>query len=61
VEVLVERSARTSGDMLGRTDANKVVAFAGDVALIGRFVDVRLTATTGATFLGEIAQPALVA
>jgi tRNA-2-methylthio-N6-dimethylallyladenosine synthase len=61
VEVLVERSARTPGDMLGRTEANKVVAFSGDAALIGTFADVRLMATTGATFLGEIAQPALVA
>jgi tRNA-2-methylthio-N6-dimethylallyladenosine synthase len=61
VEVLIERNARTPGDLLGRTDANKVVAFPGDAALIGQFIDVRLTATTGATFLGEIAQPALVA
>ena len=56
VEVLVERPARTPGDMLGRTDINKVVAFAGDTSLIGSFVDVTLTATTGATFLGEVAQ-----
>ena len=56
LEVLVERPARTAGDMLGRTDGNKVVAFAGDASLIGSFVDVTLTATTGATFLGEVAQ-----
>ena len=61
VEVLVERAARTPGDMLGRTDTNKVVAFPGDASLIGRFVDVTLTATTGATFLGHIAQPAALA
>ncbi len=56
VEVLVERPARTHGDMLGRTDGNKVVAFAGSPDLIGSFVDVTLTATTGATFIGEVAQ-----
>jgi tRNA-2-methylthio-N6-dimethylallyladenosine synthase len=56
LEVLVERPARTAGDMLGRTEGNKVVAFAGDPSLIGSFVDVTLTATTGATFLGEVAQ-----
>jgi tRNA-2-methylthio-N6-dimethylallyladenosine synthase len=56
VEVLVERAARTPGDMLGRTEGNKVVAFRGEAALIGSFVDVTLTATTGATFLGEVAQ-----
>ncbi|HEY0671507.1 MAG TPA: tRNA (N6-isopentenyl adenosine(37)-C2)-methylthiotransferase MiaB [Longimicrobiales bacterium] len=58
VEVLVERAARTAGDMLGRTDGNKVVAFAGDDSLIGTFIDVTLTATTGATFLGQAVQPA---
>ncbi len=56
VEVLVERVARSSGDMLGRTDSNKVVAFAGSAELIGSFVDVTLTATTGSTFLGEVAE-----
>ncbi len=61
VEVLVERAARTPGDMLGRTDANKVVAFAGDASLTGRFIDVTLAQTTGATFLGHIAIPAAVA
>jgi tRNA-2-methylthio-N6-dimethylallyladenosine synthase len=60
VEVLVERVARSAGDVLGRTESNKVVAFAGDPALIGSFVDVTLTSTTGATFLGH-AVPALVA
>ena len=53
VEVLVERIARSEGDVLGRTDSNKVVAFPGDPSLIGTFAEVRLTATTGATFIGE--------
>ena len=53
VEVLVEREARSEGDVLGRTDTNKVVAFPGDASLIGQFVWVRLTGTTGATFTGE--------
>ena len=52
-EVLVEREARSEGDMLGRTERNKVVAFPGDTDLIGRFVRVRLVDTTGATFMGE--------
>jgi tRNA-2-methylthio-N6-dimethylallyladenosine synthase len=50
VEVLVERTARSAGDLLGRTDAYKVAAFPGDSALIGRYVRVRLVSTTGATF-----------
>ncbi|MGH7464594.1 MAG: TRAM domain-containing protein, partial [Longimicrobiales bacterium] len=52
VEVLVERSARSPGDMLGRTDSYKVVAFPGDDSLIGRYLPVRITGTTGATFRG---------
>ena len=60
VEVLVERLARSAGDVLGRTGTNKVVAFPGDASLIGSFADVTLTSTTGATFLGRAAS-ALVA
>jgi tRNA-2-methylthio-N6-dimethylallyladenosine synthase len=61
VEVLVERAAKSAGDMLGRTDGYKVVAFPGDEALVGRYVDVRLTGTTGSTFLGVLASdPGLV-
>jgi tRNA-2-methylthio-N6-dimethylallyladenosine synthase len=51
-EVLVEREARSEGDMLGRTGRNKVVAFPGDSSLVGSFVHVRLDHTTGATFVG---------
>jgi len=52
VEVLVERPARSAGDVMGRTEQFRVVAFPGDESLIGRYVPVRLTATTGATFRG---------
>lgn len=52
-EVLVEREARSSGDLLGRTERNKVVAFEGNRELIGSYLEVRLTRTTGATFVGE--------
>ena len=60
VEVLIERVARSANDVLGRTETNKVVAFPGDAALIGSFVEVTITSTTGATFLGR-ARSALVA
>lgn len=53
VEVLVEREAKSKGDVLGRADSNKVAAFPGDAALIGKYVAVRLVATTGATFRAE--------
>ena len=52
VEVLVEKEARSPGDVLGRTESNKVVAFPGGPELVGQFVRVRLTGTTGATFTG---------
>jgi tRNA-2-methylthio-N6-dimethylallyladenosine synthase len=53
-EVLVERQARSAGDMLGRTARYKSVAFPGDLSLVGRYLAVRLTATTGATFRGVL-------
>ncbi|MGH7466442.1 MAG: tRNA (N6-isopentenyl adenosine(37)-C2)-methylthiotransferase MiaB [Longimicrobiales bacterium] len=53
VDVLIERAARSAGDVLGRTEANKVVAFAGVESRIGEFTHVRLRATSGATFTGE--------
>lgn len=58
VDVLIERVARSAGDVLGRTESNKVVAFAGDASLVGTFATVQLTSTTGATFRGELLQPA---
>jgi tRNA-2-methylthio-N6-dimethylallyladenosine synthase len=51
-EVLIEREARTAGDVLGRTEQNKVVAFPGTPDSIGGYRNVRLTGTTGATFMG---------
>ncbi|MGH7501212.1 MAG: MiaB/RimO family radical SAM methylthiotransferase [Longimicrobiales bacterium] len=53
LEVLVEREARSAGDMLGRTAGNKVAAFPGAASLIGQYAQVRLTSTTGATFRAE--------
>ena len=53
LDVLVEREAKAEGEVLGRTDGWKVATFPGDPALIGRYVPVRLVATTGATFRAE--------
>ncbi|CAN5690783.1 tRNA (N6-isopentenyl adenosine(37)-C2)-methylthiotransferase MiaB [soil metagenome] len=53
-EVLVEKEAKRGG-LQGRTDSNKVVSFPGDHSLIGTFVNVRLTSTSGSTFSGELA------
>jgi tRNA-2-methylthio-N6-dimethylallyladenosine synthase len=61
VEVLVERAAKSKGDMLGRADSAKVVAFPGDDSLVGRYLHVTLTGTTGATFRGVMVPEAAVA
>jgi len=44
--VLVEReSRRGGGQMAGRAANNRTVNFDGDAALIGQFVEVRITDT----------------
>ncbi len=53
-EVLVEKTARDEGQVLGRTRRNKVVAFPGSPDLIATYQTVSLTATTNATFVGEL-------
>ena len=53
-EVLAEKEARGPGQILGRTRRNKVVAFAASPELVGTYHEVRLTDTTGATFVGEL-------
>jgi len=53
-EVLVERPARSEGDVLGRTGSGKVVAFAGSAEWRNTYREVRLTDTSGPTFQGEV-------
>ena len=57
-EVLVEKEARDPGQILGRSRRNKVVAFPASPDLVGTYLGVRLTGTTGATFVGEREQGA---
>jgi tRNA-2-methylthio-N6-dimethylallyladenosine synthase len=59
VEVLLEKEARRGG-LQGRTGSNKVVTVEGPASLVGSFARVRLTATTGATFAGELLDPSPV-
>jgi len=53
-EVLVEKSARRGGLLQARTRDFKVVMIPGDVSLIGKYLTVQLTGTTGSTFLGQV-------
>jgi tRNA-2-methylthio-N6-dimethylallyladenosine synthase len=53
-EVLVEKTARRGGLLQTRTRDFKVVMIPGDASLIGKYLIVQLTGTTGSTFLGQI-------
>jgi tRNA-2-methylthio-N6-dimethylallyladenosine synthase len=51
-EVLVERSARRGELLQGRTRDFKTVLIPGDESLVGAYLTVELTGTTGSTFTG---------
>ena len=54
-EVLVEKEARRGGELVqARTRDFKTVLVPGDAAMIGRYLNVELTGTTGSTFTGQI-------
>lgn len=52
-EVLVEKSARRGGLLQSRTRDFRVVMIPGDISLIGKYLTVELTGTTGSTFIGK--------
>jgi tRNA-2-methylthio-N6-dimethylallyladenosine synthase len=60
-EVLVEKAAKRGGLLQSRTRDFKTVMIPGDATLIGKYLQVELTGTTGSTFLGQIVaqRPAL--
>jgi len=51
-EVLVERTARRGELLQSRTRDFKTVLIPGDEALVGEYLNVQLTGTTGSTFTG---------
>ena len=54
-EVLIEREARRGADLLqARTRDFKTVLVPGDASMLGTYVTVELTGTTGSTFTGQI-------
>jgi len=58
-EVLVEKEARRGGELLQtRTRDFKTVLVPGDPSMLGQYLNVELTGTTGSTFTGQIIQPA---
>ena len=58
-EVLVERTARRGGFLLGRTRSNLLVLLDLPASSIGEYRTVRLTGTTGSTFTGALLAPQL--
>jgi tRNA-2-methylthio-N6-dimethylallyladenosine synthase len=53
--LLVEgTSKRDRGELMGRTECNRVVNFAGPPALVGQMADVRITETRSYTLRGEV-------
>jgi tRNA-2-methylthio-N6-dimethylallyladenosine synthase len=53
--ILVEgRSKRDADELMGRTECNRVVNFAGPARLIGQLVDVRITDTRTYSLRGEV-------
>jgi tRNA-2-methylthio-N6-dimethylallyladenosine synthase len=54
-EVLIERAARRGDDVfMARTRDFKTVMVPGDATMLGSYVTVELTGTTGSTFTGQI-------
>ncbi len=49
------RAARNTGDLAARTDNHRVVNFPGDDGLIGRYTEVRITASRVHSLRGELA------
>jgi tRNA-2-methylthio-N6-dimethylallyladenosine synthase len=53
--ILVEGvSKRSASELMGRTECNRVVNFAGPERLVGHLVDVRITETRTYTLRGEV-------
>ena len=53
--ILVEgKSKRDDGELMGRTECNRVVNFAGHPSLVGQLVDVTITETRSYTLRGEV-------
>jgi tRNA-2-methylthio-N6-dimethylallyladenosine synthase len=54
-EVLIEKEARRGGDLVqGRTRDFKTVLIPGDASMLGQYLTVELTGTTGSTFTGQV-------
>jgi tRNA-2-methylthio-N6-dimethylallyladenosine synthase len=56
--VVVESvSRKNTGELAGRTENNRVVNFEGSPGMLGRYLEVRITAVSNHTLRGEVAEP----
>lgn len=55
-EVLVEKPAKRGELLQARSRDYKTVLLPGDESLVGRYLTVELTGTTGSTFTGTVVQ-----
>ena len=53
------RAARDKRELAGRTANNRVVNFAGDAALVGRYADVTITAALAHSLRGHLTRPSV--
>jgi len=54
-EILVDgRSKLKNGQIMGRTDTNRIVNVEGPETMIGKFVPVRITGATATSLLGQL-------
>jgi tRNA-2-methylthio-N6-dimethylallyladenosine synthase len=49
------RAVKDARELAARTENNRVVNFAGDAALVGRYADVTITAALPHSLRGELA------
>ena len=54
-------AAKEAAELAARTENNRVVNFSGDAGLMGRYVDVRITAALPHSLRGELVSPSVVA
>ena len=52
--VLAEEKSKTEGNLCGRTDSNVIIDFAASEALIGEYVDVKVTESLNWIVRGEL-------
>jgi tRNA-2-methylthio-N6-dimethylallyladenosine synthase len=51
-------SKKSTGELAGRTENNRVVNFVGSPGMLGRYLNVRITAVSNHTLRGDVVEAA---